>query len=72
MSFFKSEMDRESAKELVRTVDDGTLIHLLYVILAEFQERFYVYRAASQAAGTREPQEPQEPRGGHDSGAPLF
>ena len=71
-----AEMDRESMDELVKSVDDGVLIHLLYVILAEFQERFYRYRqqalasasavltAASEAAGASstqpEVEEPEE------------
>ena len=53
--------------ELVKSVDDGVLIHLLYVILAEFQERFYRYRAqalaaASAAASASSQPEPSEER----------
>ena len=56
--------------ELVKSVDDGVLIHLLYVILAEFQERFYRYRAqalaaASAAASASSQPEPEEPKPGH-------
>ena len=64
-----AEMDRESMDELVKSVDDGVLIHLLYVILAEFQERFYRYRAqalaaasgAASASSQPEPSEEREP-----------
>lgn len=38
-------MDKETAVHLVKSVDDGMLYHLLYIILAEIQERCYVYRA---------------------------
>ena len=63
-----AEMDREAMDELVKSVDDGVLIHLLYVILAEFQERFYRYRAqalaaASAAASASSQPEPSEEPG---------
>lgn len=44
-SYTFTEMDKETAVHLVKSVDDGMLYHLLYIILAEIQERCYVYRA---------------------------